>query len=101
MPDKEGYDVGVEYGTGAEVGEDSIFVPDQQYDIITDGANRYRGNIDSRRTSEAAYQYEVTELAPDVATFATHVREQYLFALIGLSGEERAAVEAAISLFRR
>ncbi|MDZ7746855.1 MAG: hypothetical protein U5K28_10205 [Halobacteriales archaeon] len=96
VPDQAGYDVGVEYGTAGEVGEDSVFVPEQQYDILTDGADRYRVAVEARTTSEAAYQYEVTELAPDVATFATHVREQYLFALVGLSDAERAVVEEAI-----
>ena len=38
----------------------------------------------------------MTEVAPDVETFADQVREQYLFALTGLSDAEREVVKEAI-----
>ena len=38
----------------------------------------------------------MTEIAPDVESFADQVREEYLFALTGLSAAEREVVEEAI-----
>ena len=90
------YDVYVEYGTAEDVGNRSVFVPDPQYDIVTHEGDRYRVAVESRRVSEGEYRYEVTEVAPDVDSFADQVREQYLFALTGLSAAEREVVEEAI-----
>jgi hypothetical protein len=95
-PGQDGYDVGVDYGTAEEVGNESVFVPERQYDVIVDGERRYRVAVDSRTAPEAEYRYEVTEVAPDVATFADGIRERYLFELAGLSDAERAIVEEAI-----
>ena len=94
--DKEGYNVHVDYGTAEAVGDRSALVPDPQYDIVTHERNRYRVAVESRTVSEGEYRYEVTEIAPDVETFADRVREEYLFALTGLSGAEREVVEEAI-----
>jgi hypothetical protein len=94
--DQEGYDVGVGYGTAEEVGNDSVFVPDQRYDVVVRDGERYRVAVDSRTVTEAEYRYEVTEVAPDVEAFADRVRERYLFALSGLSDAEREVVEEAI-----
>ncbi|WP_224338062.1 hypothetical protein [Haloprofundus halobius] len=93
---EDGYDVGVDYGTAEEVGDESVFVPERQYDIIVDGEERYRVAVNSRTAPEAEYRYEVTEVAPDVETFANQVRTQYLFTLTDLSDAERAVVEEAI-----
>lgn len=92
---QDGYDVGVGYGTAEEVGNESVFVPERQYDIIIRGENRYRVAVDSRTTPEATYRYEVTEVASGVETFADQIREQYLFTLSDLSDAERAVVEEA------
>ncbi|NHN60016.1 MULTISPECIES: hypothetical protein [Halorussus] len=92
----DGYDVGVGYGSAEEVGNDSVFVPERQYDILVHDGNRYRVAVDSRDASEAEYRYEVTEIAPDVHTFVDQIRERYLFALTDLSDDERAVVEGAI-----
>ena len=94
--DEEGYNVNVDYGTAEAVGDRSALVPDPQYDIVTHEGNRYRAEVESRTVSEGEYRYEVTEIAPDVETFADQVREEYLFALTGLSAAEREVVEEAI-----
>ncbi|WP_247005612.1 hypothetical protein [Halorientalis litorea] len=95
-PQREGFDAGIGYGSETEVGNDSVFVPDQQYDVITRGEDRYRIGVESRTTEAGKYRYEVTEVAPDVETFVQDVRDQYLFVLSGLSDAERAVVEEAI-----
>lgn len=95
-PQHEGYDIGVSYGSAEEVGDDSVFVPERQYDILVVDGSRYRIAVDSRTASEAEYRYEATEVAPDVETFAQQVRDRYLFVLAGLSDAEREVVEEAI-----
>ena len=94
--DEEGYIASVDYGTAEEVGDRSALVLDPQYDIVTHEGDRYRVEVESRTVSEGEYRYEVTEIAPDVETFADQVREEYLFALTGLSDAEREVVEEAI-----
>ena len=94
--DKEGYNVYVDYGTAEAVGDRSALVPEQEYDIVTHEGNRYRVAVESRTVSEDEYRYEVTEIAPDVETFADRVRERYLFALTGLPEAEREVIEGAI-----
>lgn len=93
---QEGYDIGIEYGTAEEVGDDSVFVPVQEYDIIVHQENRYRIGVESRTATETEYRYEATEIAPDLETFANRLRDRYLFALDGLSEAEREIVETAI-----
>jgi len=88
--------VGVGYGTAAEVGDDSVFVPERRYDVVVRDGDRYRVRVDSRTAEEFEYRYEVTEVAPDVESFAERVRDRYLFTLSGLSDAERAVVEEAI-----
>jgi hypothetical protein len=88
--------VAVDYGTAAEVGDRSVFVPERQYDVVTHDGHRYRVAVDSGTAPEAVYRYEVTEVASDVETFADRIRERYLFALTGLSDAEREVVEEAI-----
>jgi len=95
-PNQEGVDVGVSYGTAEEVGDESVFVPDQQYDVLVHGGDRLRVSVESRTATETEFRYEVTEVAPDVESFADRVRERYLFALSGLSDAERNVVENAI-----
>jgi hypothetical protein len=94
--DDRQYNVNVEYGTAEDVGNRSVLVPDPQYDIVTHEGDRYRVAVESRTESEGEYRYEVTEIAPDVESFADRVREEYLFALTGLSEAERQVVEEAI-----
>lgn len=92
----EEYRIGVDYGTAEEVGNESVFVPEKQYDVIVHEGDQYRVTVDSRTTSQGEYRYEVTEVASDVETFADRVRGEYLFTLAGLSESERAVVEEAI-----
>jgi hypothetical protein len=94
--DKEGHNVHVDYGTAEAVGDRSAIVPEQEYDIVTHEGNRYRVAVESRTVSEGEYRYEVTEIAPDVETFADRVRDENLFALTGLSKAEREVIEEAI-----
>jgi hypothetical protein len=95
-PETDGYDVGVSYGSAAEVGDESVFVPERQYDILVYEGDRYRVAVDSRTAPEAEYRYTATEVAPTVEAFADQVREEYLFTLSGLSDAEREVVEEAI-----
>ena len=88
--------VNVEYGTAEDVGNRSVLVPDPQYDIVTHEGDRYRVEVERQTDSEGEYRYEVTKIAPDVDSFADQVREEYLFALTGLSAAEREVVEEAI-----
>lgn len=88
--------LGVGYGTADEVGDESVFVPEPQYDVLTHDGDRYRVTVESRTATETEYRYELTEVAPDVETFATRIRDRYLFELAGLSEGERDVVEAAI-----
>ena len=95
-PSQDGYDLGVEYGTAEEVGNESVFVPERQYDIVSHDGDRYRVAVNSRTAPEAEYRYEVTEVASGVEPFADRVRARYLFILTGLSDAEREVVEEAI-----
>lgn len=95
-PRGERYDVGVAYGSAAEVGNDSVFVPRREYDVLVHDGNRYRIAVNSRTAPEATYRYEVTEVAPSLEAFADRVRRRYLFVLTGLTEAERAVVEEAI-----
>ncbi len=95
-PETEGYDLGVGYGTAEDIEGESVFVPEQQYDILVYDEDRYRVAVDSRTATEDEYRYEVTEVASGVEPFADQVRERYLFTLSGLSEEEQAVVEEAI-----
>jgi len=95
-PQNDGYDVGVSYGSAEEVGNDSVFVPERQYDILIYEGDRYRVAVDSRTAPEAEYRYTATEVAPSVEAFADQVRDRYLFTLAGLSEAEREVVEEAI-----
>ncbi|PSP50123.1 hypothetical protein BRC75_01760 [Halobacteriales archaeon QH_7_69_31] len=94
--DDRQHNVNVDYGSAQEVGDRSALVPDPQYDIVTHEGDRYRVAVESRTESGREYRYEVTEIAPDVDSFADQVREEYLFALTGLSAGEREVVEEAI-----
>jgi len=95
-PSGDGYDVGIGYGTAAEVGDGSVFVPERQYDIIVHDGDRYRVTVSTRTTTETKYRYEATEVASGVDSFADQIRDQYLFTLTGLSEAEREVVEEAI-----
>ncbi|ELY81538.1 hypothetical protein [Natrinema pallidum] len=96
-PTQDGDDMGVDYGTAADIGNESVFVPTQRYDIVVHDGSRYRVTVDSRTASETEYRYEVTEVVSGVEPFADRVRAQYLFTLTGLSDAERAVVEEAIN----
>ncbi len=48
-PSGDGYDVGIGYGTAAEVGDGSVFVPERQYDMIVHDGDRYRVTVAHER----------------------------------------------------
>jgi len=96
IPQGDGYDIGVDYGSAEEVGNDSVFVPERRYDVLVYDGERYRIAVNSRTAPEAEYRYEATEVAPDVEAFAEQVRDRYLFVLAGLSAAEREVVEESI-----
>jgi hypothetical protein len=96
LDDSNREQLGVGYGTADEVGDESVFVPEPQYDVLTHDGDRYRVTVESSATTETEYRYELTEVAPDVETFATRIRDRSQFELAGLSEAERDVVEAAI-----
>ncbi|MDH5019132.1 hypothetical protein [Halobacterium rubrum] len=89
-------ELGVRYGTAEEVGNESVFVTEPQYDVVTHQDSQYRVTVESRTTTETEYRYELTEVSSDVETFADSVRDRYQFELSELSEAERDVVEAAI-----
>ncbi|MFC3957813.1 hypothetical protein [Halovivax cerinus] len=95
-PNSEGYDAGIDYGIADGIETESVLVPEQGYDIIVVDGNRYRVDTVSRTTTGGDFRYEVTQVAPDVESFADRIRDRYLFTLSGLSEDERAVVEEAI-----
>lgn len=92
----DGYDVTDEWGTAEQLEDRSVFAPEQQYDVIVDGENRYRVRTSVETESLPEYRYEVTRIAPDVESFAQQLRGRYLFELAGLSEDERSIVEKSI-----
>lgn len=91
-------DLGVAYGTAEDIEAESVFVPDQQYDILVHNSQRYRVTVDAQTTFDMVYRYKVAEtVAPTVEAFADQVRKQYQFSFTGLSKAERAVVEKAIT----
>ncbi|MDZ7731460.1 MAG: hypothetical protein U5K37_11925 [Natrialbaceae archaeon] len=74
-PDQDGVDVGVDYGSHEAVGPDSVFVPDQQYDILEYDGQQYRVSVDSRTAPEGTYEYTVTTVAGSVGAFADGIRD--------------------------
>lgn len=94
--EQDGVDMSVGYGTADRGGDGSVFVPDQQYDIVVRDGDPYRIRVESEVETEIEFRYEVTEVAPDIETFAAQIRDRYLFTLSGLSESEREVVENAI-----
>lgn len=95
-PEQDGPELGVDYGTAEEAGDESVFVPEPEYDVLVHDGTRHRISVDSRTEPQTEYRYEVSMVAADVETFADRIREQYLFELSGLSDAEREVVAEAI-----
>jgi len=96
LPSTDAEQIGVSYGSAEEVGDDSVFVPERQYDVLVHEGDAYRVTLERHTATETEYRYEFEEVAPDVETFAEQVRDEYEFELSGLSSDEREVVEAAI-----
>jgi hypothetical protein len=95
-PTGEGYDLGVQYGPAEDVDGDSVFVPDQQYDIVVHDGDRIRVDVTAETETVTEYRHELTEVAASVDAYADRIRDRYLFALSGLSEAEREVVQRAI-----
>jgi len=95
-PGGSGYEISVDYGPAEAVGDESVFVPERQYDVLVHEGRRYGVAFESRPSSEAEYRYEVTTVAADTEAFADRIRDRYLFALTGLSEAEREVVAEAV-----
>lgn len=90
-------DVRVKYGTAEDVGNESVFVPEPEYDVVVHNGTRYEVGVDYQTRSETLYRYDATEVADSADAFGTRIREQYLFTLTGLAEAERTVVEKAIN----
>jgi hypothetical protein len=95
-PTSDGYDVGFEYGTASDHPNESVLVPDQQYDIVVHDGDPIRVAVETDTGTESEYRYEATEVAASVDTYADRIQDRYLFTLAGLSESEREVVQNAI-----
>lgn len=94
-PGDDGFGVSREFSE-AEL-EQSVLVPDQEYDAVVHDGERYPIDVgDGRTVTVSDYHYEAEEIATDAAEFGASVRETYAFTLSGLSAAEREIVEEAI-----
>ncbi|WP_420192018.1 hypothetical protein [Haloplanus salinarum] len=89
-------ELNVEYEPTGGGTNKSVFVPEQQYDILQYNGEQYRVTVEREFSSDVEYQYEVTEAAANVKEFAEQLRNKYLFTLDGLSPAEREVIEEAI-----
>jgi hypothetical protein len=92
----EGFEMGRVYSYPENATEESVLVPDQQYDLITYEGEQYLVRVDAESVTEADYRYNGTLVADSTAAFADIVRSRYLFTLSGLSEAEREVVQTAI-----
>lgn len=98
VPEGDGYDFGVGRVYADEEAEESVLVPDQEYEAVGYDGERYPLRADDGRTVTVSdYRYEVEEIATDATTFGAHIRTEYVFTLSGLSPDEREIIEEAIA----
>jgi len=97
-PQQDGYDLGVGYGSAAEVGNESVFVPERRYDVLVHDGDRYRVAVDShtprRRPSTGTRRPRwrpTWKRSPTTSESGT-----CSFVLAGLSDAEREVVEESI-----
>jgi hypothetical protein len=95
-PTGDGYDFGRGYTYPENATDESVLIPEQQYDVVTYEGEQYRIRVQSEPADESEYRYDVSLVADTTAAFADLLRERYLFELSGLSEAEREVVETAI-----
>lgn len=96
-PESEGPDVGVGHVYGPEGEEESVLVPDQEYEFVTHDGVRYGLRVEGPRTvTVETYRFEVEAVAGSADEYAAQVRDEYLFVLDGLSDAEREIVTEAV-----
>lgn len=95
--DHEGFDLGVGAAYSAADQAASVLVPEQEYDAVRYRGDRYAIDVGDGRTGTVTdYRYEAEEVAGTAEAFGAAIREQYVFALSGLSDAEQEIVERAI-----
>lgn len=96
-PGGDGYDFGVGRTYSDSEAEQSVLVPEQEYDAVVYEGTTYPIRVgDGRTVTVYDYRYEAAEVAASAAEFAERMRAEYLFTLSGLSGAERDVVTEAI-----
>lgn len=92
----EDFSVANRYTAAAAELEESVFVPDQQYEVI-----EVRGRAVAIETTPAeatvtTFRYEAETLADSVEAYGSQVRDTHDFVLDGLDEDEREVVEEAV-----
>ena len=96
-PDDEGADFGIGRTYSEEEAAASELVPEQEYDAVVYEGERFPVDVgDGRTVTTYEYRYEAEEIAASADEYGSAVREEYAFALSGLSDAEREVVEEAI-----
>lgn len=92
----EGYDFGVHVTYNATERNRSVLLSGE-YDAVRYEGETYPVDVgDTERVTTETYRYTATVVANSSAEYASQLREEYLFALSGLSDKERQVVEEAI-----
>lgn len=95
--DGEGFDIGIPVSYTEAEADESVLVPDQEYDVVVYEGESYRiGTDDVRQRSLDTYRYEATKLADSDRELATLITDRYAFTLSGLSSDERDVVDSAL-----
>ncbi len=94
--DGEGFDLGKPAVYAPEDAEQSVLVPEQEYDVVVHDGQRYLLDVgDAESVTLTTYRYTVEQVAADHAEMADRVRERYLFELSDLPAAQREIVDAA------
>ncbi len=96
-PRGDGPDMGVGHVYGPDGEAASALVPEQRYEFVTHEGERYGLGVEGpRMITVETYRYEAEPVAESADEYAAQVREEYLFALDGLSDAEREIVAEAV-----
>lgn len=93
---EEGYDFGVHVTYNATERNRSVLLSGE-YDAVRYEGETYPVDVgDTEQVTTETYRYTATVVANSSGEYASQLREEYLFALSGLSERERAVVEEAV-----
>lgn len=93
----DGPDLGVSARYTDAEAEESVLVPEQEYELLVHDGNEYRLRADDGRdVTVNTYEYTAEEVAGSAEAYAEQLRNRYLFELSGLSESERGVVQEAI-----